>query len=77
MGSEMCIRDRGRPITIEQDQARLRPTTSEVFRLYGDNTLARELLGWEPQVDLDAGLAETIDWIKAHLDQYNPTTYQV
>lgn len=67
----------GRPITIEQDQARLRPATSEVFRLYGDNTLARELLGWEPQVDLDAGLAETIDWIKAHLDQYNPTTYQV
>src|SRR5262245_12399838 len=26
---------------------------------------ARERLGWEPRVDLDAGLARTIDWYRA------------
>jgi nucleoside-diphosphate-sugar epimerase len=34
------------------------------------NRKARELLGWEPRVGYDAGLAATVDWLKAeHLDQ--------
>jgi dTDP-glucose 4,6-dehydratase len=48
-----------------------------VFRLYGDNQRARALLDWEPQVSLDQGLRRTIDWIAQHLDQYDPTRYQV
>jgi dTDP-glucose 4,6-dehydratase len=31
-----------------------------------DITLARRELGWEPQVDLDDGLARTIAWFRSH-----------
>jgi nucleoside-diphosphate-sugar epimerase len=30
--------------------------------IYGDSTLARTVMGWKPQVDLDTGLMRTIDW---------------
>jgi len=33
-----------------------------------DITKARELLGWEPKVDLRTGLIRTIDWFREHLD---------
>jgi nucleoside-diphosphate-sugar epimerase len=29
------------------------------------NRKARELLGWEPRVDYDAGLAATLEWLRA------------
>lgn len=67
----------GRSVTIEVDESRLRPESSEVFRLHGDNRLARELLGWAPQVNLDEGLRRTIEWIARHLDRYDPLRYQV
>jgi dTDP-glucose 4,6-dehydratase len=67
----------GRPIEIETDAARLRPAGSEVLQLHGDNTLACELLGWQPQVSLDEGLRRTIDWIAQHLECYDPQHYQV
>jgi dTDP-glucose 4,6-dehydratase len=67
----------GRSVTIEVDESRLRPESSEVFRLHGDNRLARELLGWTPQVDLDEGLRRTVEWIARHLDRYDPSRYQV
>ena len=67
----------GRQVTIEVDESRLRPETSEVFRLHGDNRLAHELLGWQPQVGLDEGLRRTIDWVAQHLDRYDPSRYQV
>jgi dTDP-glucose 4,6-dehydratase len=67
----------GRPLEIEVDPARLRPAGSEVRQLYGDNTLARELLGWQPQVGLNEGLRRTVEWIAQHLDRYDPARYQV
>jgi CDP-glucose 4,6-dehydratase len=43
----------------------LNPTASfEVEHL--DNSKARKLLGWTPQFDLAAGLAETIGWYRNH-----------
>src|SRR5262245_54036011 len=62
----------GRPLEIESDPARMRPAASEVQRLYGDNRLARELLGWQPRVSLDEGLRRTVDWNAQHLDRYSP-----
>jgi dTDP-glucose 4,6-dehydratase len=50
-------------IEIVQDSSRVRPLKSEVKRLWCDNAKAKRLLGWEPQVSLDEGLKETIDWI--------------
>src|SRR3954470_8590897 len=51
----------GRPLTVEQDPARVRPANSEVMRLISDPALAAELLGWRPTVDLRDGLERTID----------------
>ncbi len=34
----------------------------EIWRLYADSSKARELLGWQPQVGLEAGLRKTIEW---------------
>jgi len=50
-------------IEITQDSSRVRPLKSEVKRLWCDNAKAKRLLGWEPQVSLDEGLKETIEWI--------------
>ena len=65
----------GRTVTIESDSQRVRPDGSEVDRLLADNTLARNLLGWEPQVSLEDGLLRTIEWVREHLDQYRPHAY--
>ena len=50
-------------IDIVQDSSRVRPLKSEVKRLWCDNAKARRLLNWEPQVSLEEGLQDTIDWI--------------
>lgn len=34
-----------------------------------DNTLLREVLGWEPQISLEDGLARTYAWIEAQVDR--------
>jgi nucleoside-diphosphate-sugar epimerase len=34
-----------------------------------DITKAKEKLNWEPKVDLETGLAHTIDWIKKELSK--------
>jgi dTDP-glucose 4,6-dehydratase len=34
-----------------------------------DITRARQLLGWEPRVDVGDGLRQTIDWFAAHRDE--------
>ena len=65
----------GKEVEVTLDPQRLRPSKSEVERLLADNSLARELLGWEPKIDLESGLEQTIDWFRsnAHLykDKYN------
>jgi NAD dependent epimerase/dehydratase len=74
--AQKIIRKIGRSVEITVDPIRLRPKGSEVLRLLSDNTLARKMLGWEPEVSLDDGLDQTIGWIKAHLDLYRIGTYE-
>lgn len=62
---------------IKQDSSRVRPARSEVMRLISNNTIAREVCGWELRYSLEAGLAETIEWIKKNIDKYQPETYAV
>ena len=70
-------------LTIETDEQRLRPEGSEVNRLFGDNTLLRELTGWQPAYGgLDGfrrGLAITAEWFSdpANLARYRPGSYAV
>ncbi|NOY99958.1 MAG: SDR family NAD(P)-dependent oxidoreductase [Chloroflexi bacterium] len=75
--AKRIIREVGRPVKIVVDAKRMRPEKSEVFQLLSDNSLAREKLGWQPQVDLDTGLRKTIDWIREHQGLYQSDIYQV
>lgn len=67
----------GRPVTVIVEDVRVRPPLSEVERLWADNSKAKQLIGWSPQVDLDVGLSQTIGWISEHLDLYQPEVYQI
>jgi len=67
----------GTHIRVVQDPARMRPEQSEVMRLHADASLAGRVLGWHPAVTLEAGLAETVAWIRAHPELYRPGTYEV
>lgn len=44
------------------DDQRLRPDNSEVFRLWGDNSLITGLTGWQPDYTIEQGLQETCAW---------------
>lgn len=61
---------------ISEDE-RHRPEASEVTKLICDNRRAKELLGWEPQVSLEEGLGQTIDFIRENLARYKPQVYNL
>jgi NAD dependent epimerase/dehydratase len=65
----------GSEIIIEAE--RVRPEASEVMELICNSGKARDLLGWEPRVSLEEGLARTIAYIRDHLDLYKPQLYNV
>ena len=67
----------GREVPVALDESRLRPPDSEVERLVADTQKAKELLQWEPEVDLDEGLRRTIDWLTGSLRAYKPSIYNV
>lgn len=65
----------GRKLEVELDEQRLRPPDSEVMRLISSPARAKELMGWEPTVDLRGGLERTVRWIEANLDRYRVGDY--
>jgi dTDP-glucose 4,6-dehydratase len=67
----------GRELEVQTDPARVRPANSEVQRLIASPALAREVLGWEPRVDLRAGLARTIEWIERNVRRYRVGDYVI
>ncbi len=71
----LTVLNKDMPITCEDE--RVRPEKSEVERLCADNTRARELIDWSPQVSLRDGLAETVDWIGANIDRYRVDSYVI
>lgn len=64
---------------IVNDDQRLRPKASEVYRLIGDNTRITTLTSWRPSHDLRAGLRDTIAWFKQpdNLRRYKSWLYNV
>jgi nucleoside-diphosphate-sugar epimerase len=66
-------------VEFVQDEQRLRPEKSEVFRLWCDNTRIRELTGFEPEYDIRRGLRATIDWFTrdGNLAKYKAGIYNV
>ena len=60
-----------------RDPQRIRPSKSEVFRLWGDNTKITTLTDWRPRYTIEQGLAETVEWFsnKANLAKYKSGIY--
>ncbi|TGN07993.1 NAD-dependent 4,6-dehydratase LegB [Leptospira ilyithenensis] len=61
------------------EEERLRPEKSEVFRLWGENKLIRDLTGYEPKYTLKEGLKHTIEWFTraGNLAKYKSDLYNV
>jgi UDP-glucose 4-epimerase len=74
-GEEVAIRDLVRKIaeltgthsSLEIGVLPNRPT--EIWRMYADNTRAREILDWQPAINLEEGLKKTIEWFRQYLPQ--------
>ena len=60
-----------------RDPQRIRPSKSEVFRLWGDNTKITTLTDWRPRYTIEQGLTETVEWFsnKANLAKYKSGIY--
>jgi NAD dependent epimerase/dehydratase len=67
----------GSAARVVTDPERLRPTDSEVERLWCDNSRAREWAGWRPEVTLEEGLARTSAWVAEHRDRLATGGYAV
>ena len=61
------------------DEQRLRPKDSEVFRLWCDNSMIKNLTAFEPQYNIRQGLEETINWFvnPDNLKRYKADIYNV
>ncbi|HNQ87828.1 MAG TPA: SDR family NAD(P)-dependent oxidoreductase [Verrucomicrobiota bacterium] len=62
--ADLLIRHVNPAAIVVEDSERVRPQTSEVQRLLGDNAHLRRLTGWVPSVGLEEGLSRTIEWFR-------------
>lgn len=64
---------------IVQDKERLRPSKSEVFRLFGCNEKLKKYTGWSPEYTLRKGISDTIEWFntKENLRHYKSDIYNI
>lgn len=62
-----------------RDETRIRPDTSEVQRLWCDNSLIHSLTGFTPETDIRTGLKKTIDWflLPENIKNYKADIYNV
>jgi nucleoside-diphosphate-sugar epimerase len=77
-GQEVAIRDLVHKV-VEFTQSRshleigaLPYRPNEIWRMRGDATRARQLLGWQPRVSFDEGLKTTVEWFRDQLARGNP-----
>ncbi len=59
--------------TYKSESQRIRPAGSEVYRLFGDNSLLTEMTGFKSDFGIDEGLQITYDWF---LNMANRGTYK-
>lgn len=66
-------------VSFVQDMQRIRPSKSEVFRLFGDNKKLIALTGFTPKHGFEEGMRQTINWfMKAeNLVKYKTGIYNV
>ncbi len=84
-GQEISIGDLAKEIIsqinpkakIVCDEERLRPEKSEVNRLLGSNEKIKALTDWKQNYTFSEGIAETISWLRDHLDVYKTDIYNI
>lgn len=59
------------------EEERLRPQKSEVNRLLGSNEKIKKLTDWKQQYTFSQGIAETIAWIREHMEHYKTDIYNI
>jgi len=76
---EMIAKIMHADVAFVEDEQRIRPENSEVFRLWGDNAKIKSLTGFSPQYSLEQGLSETIEWFlnPKNLKKYKSDIYNV
>jgi NAD dependent epimerase/dehydratase len=64
---------------VIQEDVRLRPAKSEVFRLYGSKEKISRHTNWRQQYGLELGLRETIKWFSdvRNLQSYKASIYNI
>lgn len=72
---EMITNLIGSNCKIQSEKLRVRPNNSEVERLLASNSLAKELIKWQPKIGLKEGLQRTIDWVRHNQKIYRSTEY--
>ena len=85
--SEISIKDTldliaklmNKDVEFVQEKERMRPGKSEVFRLFGDDTLIKSISDFESQISLEEGLSRTIDWFlrPENLAKYKTNLYNI
>ncbi len=75
--AETIMQQIGKPLPVATDRERIRPEMSEVQRLWCDNTLAYQLLGWKPEVSLIDGIFQTVAWYGPRLTNYALQQYTI
>jgi dTDP-glucose 4,6-dehydratase len=73
--AEMIAEILDQPLDLEVEKERIRPEASEVERLISTPEKAKELMGWEPTIDLREGLVKTIDWVREHPELFRTDEY--
>jgi len=85
-GAEISIGDLAELIKVQcnrdvmfqyEDNERMRPEESEVFRLLCDNHKLEEFTAWKPSVNLKDGIAQTIKWLEINLSHYKSQIYNI
>ena len=62
--ANLLIKITGVNAKIVSEDQRIRPRESEVEKLVCNNNLMKKLTGWAPEISLDQGLLNTVEWFK-------------
>lgn len=71
---EMVRRAAGTDKPVVTEKERVRPADSEVMALEADSSALKAAGGWSPEVTLEQGVAQTIEWWRGRIDKTRADT---
>ncbi|MEW5925360.1 MAG: SDR family NAD(P)-dependent oxidoreductase [Candidatus Zixiibacteriota bacterium] len=63
-------------LLIKTEKRRVRPMSSEVWRLVGNSALANKMIGYKSTHSIQVGLKKTVEFFEKHIDMYAKEDYQ-